>query len=67
LVVRVDPISDTTFLLSISLELVKTLDSGKLESAIALAKEAGMEFQVHPMSEEWLWVEMRKEPVTLAL
>lgn len=65
--VQVDPLEAETFSLKIAIGGVPTLDTSDLSKLLDLGKESGMHVYVIPESEHTMWIQLKKEPVSLSV
>ena len=65
--VNVDPLEAENFSLKIAVGGVRTLDTSDLSKLLDLGKEAGMQVYVIPESEETVWLQLKKEPISLSI
>lgn len=65
--VNVDPLEAENFSLKIAVAGVATLDTSDLSKLLDLGKESGMHVYVIPESDEKMWIQLKKEPITLSI
>jgi len=65
--VTVEPLEGESFSLKIAANEVPTLATADLVALLDLAKEAQMQVFVIPESEETLWIQLKREPITLSI
>lgn len=65
--IHVDPLEGENFSLKIAVNGVPTMDTSDLTKLLDLGKEAGMQVYMIPESENTMWIQLKKEPVTLSI